>query len=375
MTALTGINAASPLDSSDDVYESFAADTTETRSFALDNMPFLFETMNTASWTIEYRQQLLGDDTLSLAVRIMSGATVLAAADSGGTFTTVNANVTNTTDVTDGPTAFAYTNTAADKATWDAAVVEIQQTYSQNMGKDGTFIQVDWFQLTGDYVQGAVPVDPDFAFHEHHAESPSVTQIHAVISDESSHTHAAESPPVTQIHKISSDESTHLHVAESPNVDVIHKAGPNEANHLHVAESPSVTQIHKITPNEGTHLHVAESPSVLQHVAIPPHDGVILHVADNAPVDVIHLISPNEANHTLVGDVPPVGQTFKVLRLYQDGAAESIEFIEAVSGTSLMGLDHETGTTVYGELIENDDGTFRLDHINGQVIAFEFREI
>ncbi len=87
----------------------------------------------------------------------MSGSTVLAAADSGGTFVSVNANVTNTADATAGPTAFAYVNTTADKTTWDAAVVEIQQTYSQQMGPDNASIEVDWFQLTGTYDPAATP--------------------------------------------------------------------------------------------------------------------------------------------------------------------------------------------------------------------------
>jgi sugar lactone lactonase YvrE len=118
------------------------------RSFVTP-FPAGMSSVSALNWLLEYRQQGRSNDTLGIAVRIMNGATVLAAADAGGTFATVNANVTSATDTSTGPTAFAYVNTAANKATWEAGSVEIRQSYTQNAGPDGTHIEVDWAQFTG----------------------------------------------------------------------------------------------------------------------------------------------------------------------------------------------------------------------------------
>lgn len=145
-----GINAASPLDASDDSRLIFTNDTDETLSRALDNMPTDFVTMDFCNMRVEYRQQGRVDDTLILGVRIMNGTQVLAAATSGGDFGVVNNNILNTTD-TIGNESFTYVNTSATKADWDAAVVELQQTINRSMGADGCHIEVDWIKLEGSY--------------------------------------------------------------------------------------------------------------------------------------------------------------------------------------------------------------------------------
>ena len=164
MATLTPLQAASPLDSSNDVRLAFTDDLTETLSRALDDTDADFATMTTLSHRVEYRVSAApGDDTYGLSIRIVNGATILAAADSGGTFVNINSNVTNTTDTTSSSTAFAYVNTTADKATWDGASVELRQTYSKTKGPDVVHIEVDFVDFTGTYVAGAtntnVPLD------------------------------------------------------------------------------------------------------------------------------------------------------------------------------------------------------------------------
>lgn len=105
----------------------------------------------TLSWFVEYRQAGRSDDTLGLDIRVMSGATVLAAADAGGTYATVASGITSATDVTAGPTAFAYVNTSATKDQWDVAQVDLQQRYTVSMGSDGAQVQTDYVQFTGTY--------------------------------------------------------------------------------------------------------------------------------------------------------------------------------------------------------------------------------
>jgi hypothetical protein len=93
------------------------------------------------------------DDTLGLNIRVMDedGTTGLAAADSSGTYATVASPITSTTDVSTGPTAFAYINTGARRADWLYARVQLQQSYALTMSTDGAHVQVDLVQLTGTY--------------------------------------------------------------------------------------------------------------------------------------------------------------------------------------------------------------------------------
>ena len=117
MASLTPIQGASPLDSSDDARLLFTVNTNlEVLTRLLDNVDADFGNMDTLSWKVEYLQVGRNDDTIGLDVRVMNDATVLAAANSGGTWTVVDADVTNDTDVTAGPTAFVYVNTSASKA-------------------------------------------------------------------------------------------------------------------------------------------------------------------------------------------------------------------------------------------------------------------
>ena len=93
MTTLTPISAATPLNADDTTYHTFTNDTSESASYALDNVDSNFGTMNTLSWSVvaAIRDNIpaSGGDTYALGIRIVNGATILAAADSGGTAATV----------------------------------------------------------------------------------------------------------------------------------------------------------------------------------------------------------------------------------------------------------------------------------------------
>lgn len=158
MATLTTLNAASPLDASDNTYLTFTANATEILTRAMDTIADGdFVTMDSLSIDVEYSLTAAGDDDIQqLLVRIMNGTTVLAAADSGGTFMEIDANVTNTTDTNSGAISFPYVNTTANKTTWDGASVEIEQIYTKNKGNDGVAIQVDHVIIDGTYT-GLVP--------------------------------------------------------------------------------------------------------------------------------------------------------------------------------------------------------------------------
>lgn len=158
MATLTTLNAASPLDLSDDVYLTFTVDTDlEVLSRALDDVDTDLLNMDTLTFNAEY--SLTGandDDTYSLRIRIVNGTTILAAADSGGTFQTVDSNITSTTDITSGVVSFSYVNTTATKADWNGASVELQQGWLKNKSGDGVAIRVDQVIFDGTYTSGTI---------------------------------------------------------------------------------------------------------------------------------------------------------------------------------------------------------------------------
>jgi hypothetical protein len=157
----------------------FTADTTETISVALSNTAATFETMNTVAmnagvgWTMANH----ADDTINLNIRVVNGATILAAADAGGTMESLDPAITGTSGTTDdaggtmesldpaitgtsGTTdvvSFTYVNLTADKATWDGASVEIEQNYTAEMKADGANV-TDVSAITWDIDYDAVVV-------------------------------------------------------------------------------------------------------------------------------------------------------------------------------------------------------------------------
>jgi hypothetical protein len=136
----------------------FTADTTETISVALSNTAATFETMNTVAmnagvgWTMANH----ADDTINLNIRVVNGATILAAADAGGTMESLDPAITGTSGTTD-VVSFTYVNLTADKATWDGASVEIEQNYTAEMKADGANV-TDVSAITWDIDYDAVVV-------------------------------------------------------------------------------------------------------------------------------------------------------------------------------------------------------------------------
>jgi hypothetical protein len=164
---LTTLNAASPLDADDASRLLFTIDanTTEVLSRDLDNVDTDFVSMDSGlTWTVQERENTTGgDDTVvySIAIRDSGGTVVLAGASA--TYASrfqqvVGVHAQHTTDTNRGPTAFTYVNTSATKATWDAAVVDIQVVHTKDKGPDGMRAEVDIVSFDGTYTAVA-PVE------------------------------------------------------------------------------------------------------------------------------------------------------------------------------------------------------------------------
>lgn len=125
---------------------------TQTQSFPITNMPGDFYSMSTLLWRIRYGSGVT-DDQVSLQIRILSrtSGTILAAADAGGTYQTIETWTTPFLFKNVGPTSFTYVNTSASKSLWDDAEVEFREIYTVNGSDDNGHVLVDAFEMSGTY--------------------------------------------------------------------------------------------------------------------------------------------------------------------------------------------------------------------------------
>lgn len=160
MATLDPIVGASPLNSADGQRLVFTADTDgQILSRALGDTPSNFETMDSPlNIRVVWRSNST-DDTLIVRARIVNGATILAAADSGGAFQEVGSFVGNNgfADI-DQNADFGFVNTTADKATWDGATLEIQQGINRSMAADNCQIQPDLAEISGTYTESVAAI-------------------------------------------------------------------------------------------------------------------------------------------------------------------------------------------------------------------------
>lgn len=117
----------------------------------IDNVTINVPQINYVTVTGDYRLYNLSDDTIELKLRLMNGATVMAAADAGGTFQSFMGPIgPNDASYTTGSTRtpipapydtfeFTYFNSSASQADWDATTLEGEQVYTNNMGGDGGY--------------------------------------------------------------------------------------------------------------------------------------------------------------------------------------------------------------------------------------------
>ena len=149
MATLSTLFGGGNLATSNDTYESFTADTTETLSFAFDNVPANFLSMDTLTLAVEASLAIVPDnDTYTFTAKISNGGTDYTDTISFG-------DVTSNTDSTFGPTAFTLTaaGLSATQAEWNAATLDLIQTHGQTKGGDGNNIRVDLAQLDGTYTE------------------------------------------------------------------------------------------------------------------------------------------------------------------------------------------------------------------------------
>jgi len=250
MATLTTLNAASPLDASDNTYLTFTTDTdAETLSRALDNVDADFLSMDTLTHSVEY--SLTGandDDVYDLSIRIVNGATILAAADSGGTFATVATGITTTTDTTSTATSFAYVNTTASRADWDGASVELQQGHTKNKGGDNVAIQVDLVTIDGTYTQAtSVDLLADDVESSTEVSSPAITQEHGLTSTDSESSTEVTTNDITQEHVLDATDPESSTEVTAPAITQDHQLTRTDSESASEVSTPALTEENALT--------------------------------------------------------------------------------------------------------------------------------
>lgn len=111
------------------------------------------------STTVSYNSN--ENDEMQGLMRIeTSGATILAAADAGGTHQELSPPRNTAGDIATAAISFDYVNTGASKADWDDAVFSYQQLIIKDMGPDGCTISFDLVtdNITVTYTPASPPV-------------------------------------------------------------------------------------------------------------------------------------------------------------------------------------------------------------------------
>ena len=129
-------------------------------SFALGDTPADFATMLTALFSVRYAWSATPTSTTwnFIDARIVSGATVLAAADSGGAMQRFVSSITATSPTTSTPASFSYVNTAADQTAWDAAIIQVELYRTKIKGGGTEGMRVHEVYVTGTYTATAPSV-------------------------------------------------------------------------------------------------------------------------------------------------------------------------------------------------------------------------
>lgn len=222
-----------------------------TTSAALADVPTDFASMDSggvdlAASTVTTTNH--ADDTLGCEIRIMNGATVLAAGDSGGAWVTLASNTAGpTSSINTNVIDFAYVNTGASEATWNGASVEYRQRHVKLKGNDAcyvsssaitnnitfTYTQKSTFNLLADNISSATTVS-----------TPSASQVVDCLADNISSATTVSTPDVGQIHNI---DAGNIQSASTVSTPAIAQEHVLLADNIQSATTVSVPDVNEVT--------------------------------------------------------------------------------------------------------------------------------
>lgn len=229
------------------------------------------------------------DDNWALGVRLMSGATVLAAADAAGSYQTLIAS-TATWPQTIPTTAFAYVNTTADRAAWSQVTLEFQAVWSKNKGGDGSYLTVEFGSFTV----------------THSTTTPQA------VGDTVAQPQATGQVTISGAYNLSLNSAGQAHSAGAATVGVQYNATPGGLSSQQSIAAPAITFTPRLTPGAIGGAQSAGSPALTQHYVMAPDPGTQGHRVAQGGASPPAQIAPIETAHLSALDPTAIAADYSV---------------------------------------------------------------
>jgi hypothetical protein len=302
------------------------ANATLDTSFLLSTVDADFGNMDTLLFQVRRRVIGAQTNTRSLLIRIVkeSDGAVLAAADSGGTFQSVEAGITNTTFDNGTATGFTFVDTSATEADWNDGRVEIRLVIVKSMAGDANGVEVDTLELTGTYTEAAAHFDlvvqdsahvhtvdnvelvqanvlsVSDAAHDHTADNVELVQANSLVVEDSAHAHAADNIELVQNYTLTVQDSVHEHSVDNVNLTQANQLVVQDSAHGHTVDNVNLTQANNLIVDDSSHSHTADNV-VLQvggsSIELVVQDSAHAHFADNIELVQSNTLLVNDSLH------------------------------------------------------------------------------
>lgn len=358
-------------------FSGFTAGATSVVSVALSNTPVDFATMNTLAMQagVAWASSNV-DDQMSLNIRIVNGATILAAADAGGTFQALEPIWTNTTSGTTNVVSFTYVNLTADQATWDGASVEVEQVYAAIMKADGGVVS-SVGAMTFDIDYDVAVASDDLLADDVEASSEVTTvaigQTHATLADDVESLSEVTTVPLGQLHGILAND---LESASEVSVPTLAEAAGTDELLANDVEATSEVTAVAVGQEHGLLSTSVEAASEVGSPAVGQEHGLLsTSVEATSEVTSPALEEGSTTDALLADDVEAtsevttsaIGQTHDLLSTGTEATSEvtSPALGEAGGEDALLANDVEAQSEVSTPSMQPPATTLRAVKVNG----------
>ena len=147
-----------------------------------------------------------------------------------------------------------------------------------------SFFEVPSMRTVVAFGGGPITATPEGAYHEHYAESPTVTVTVIVTPAETYHEHYADNVTATTYGAVTVDETYHEHYADVVPAQRLTSATADEAYHEHYADNVTASVGGVIDPQETYHEHYADEVQATVTVNAPVDETYHLHITDSVYV-------------------------------------------------------------------------------------------
>lgn len=273
---------------------------------------------------------------------------------------TCTANNYYTLKITDDGTNIAISFDGTQRIT-DSSTAQNAGTYVGLRGNT-TSARYDNFVAMG--AETAVLAVAD-ATHAHTAETPTLTQAHALTVAAAAHAHTTQAPVLAQAHTLVVANAAHAHTAAAPVLAQSYRLAVADASHVHAADAPVLTQAHTLAVADTSHAHTAgtalllqahallvadaahaqaaESPVLAQSIRLAVADATYGHSAGAVTLSQGHLLAVADAAHVHTAGAPVLGTVPDLATVV---LADAARYGAALTDASAYGLA-VTNASVY----------------------------